>query len=298
METQFLIYRTTNLVNGKFYVGFHSTKHLDDGYLGSGKLIKRAIEKYGPENFEREILAVFDNKEDAEKEEARIVNEDFVTDSANYNIATGGNVRIMPGVNNPFYGKKHTDEAKRRISEAATGRSKPDHLCVSVFIGLEVVHTWKKIAEKLSITSTNFRGQIMQLAADPESDVWFVDELHQEAAEKHCIRSLVNGAGSKRGVKKTPEHCANISKGLTGLKKSHEHVDRINRNPEKIAKTAEKLRGQKRSIESRKKMSLAKANYTPTNKGKKYFKNPNNTGEKGYFAVGEQPDGWVNRVKL
>ena len=51
------IYLTTNLINGKKYVGrCSSDKNWNRGYVGSGKMLKQAIEKYGLENFSREIL--------------------------------------------------------------------------------------------------------------------------------------------------------------------------------------------------------------------------------------------------
>ena len=52
----YYVYQLINKVNGKIYVGMHATDDMDDGYLGSGKLIRRAVQKYGAENFEKIIL--------------------------------------------------------------------------------------------------------------------------------------------------------------------------------------------------------------------------------------------------
>lgn len=85
-----ILYKTTNLVNNKIYIGIHSTNNLDDGYFGSGKLIIRAINKYGKENFIREILQEFDTREAALAEEAKIVDGEFIRRHDNYNCNTGG----------------------------------------------------------------------------------------------------------------------------------------------------------------------------------------------------------------
>lgn len=60
----YLVYQITNLINEKIYIGRHITNKIDDGYLGSGHQIQKAVEKYGRENFKKEILFVFDNMEE------------------------------------------------------------------------------------------------------------------------------------------------------------------------------------------------------------------------------------------
>jgi len=85
-----IFYKTTNIINGKFYYGVHSTNKLDDGYIGSGKLLTKAIKKYGKENFTREILAIFDTKEEAFLIERNIVTKDLVDNRNCYNVKIGG----------------------------------------------------------------------------------------------------------------------------------------------------------------------------------------------------------------
>lgn len=86
----FTIYQTTNLINNKIYIGLHATDNINDGYLGSGVFLKKAIKKYGYQNFKKEILFVFDNKSDMITKEKEIVTEDFILRKDTYNMSKGG----------------------------------------------------------------------------------------------------------------------------------------------------------------------------------------------------------------
>lgn len=105
----YIVYKTTNLINGKIYVGVHYTNpEIFDGYIGMGvskhdrKKNKRgfpkAVAKYGYENFKRETLKVFpDTKEGHDQAyalEAEIVNIDFVKNPNTYNLTIGGKFTV------------------------------------------------------------------------------------------------------------------------------------------------------------------------------------------------------------
>ena len=58
------IYKITNLLNGKMYIGQHTTSNLDDGYMGSGLLVTRAVKKHGVDCFRKEWLMFCEDKDD------------------------------------------------------------------------------------------------------------------------------------------------------------------------------------------------------------------------------------------
>ena len=89
---KFIVYRTTNIVNGKVYIGVHKQENPDvfDGYLGSGNLLRLAIKKYGKQMFVRENLHVHESKTEAYIEEAQLVDNLFVERSDSYNLKCGG----------------------------------------------------------------------------------------------------------------------------------------------------------------------------------------------------------------
>jgi hypothetical protein len=113
MNKKFIFtYQTKNLINGKTYIGVHSTNDLNDKYIGNGivsnsssysqfragryRPFVMAVKKYGYENFKLEILSFFDTLEEAYEEEAFLVDYKWVKSQDNYNVSLGGLYAIKP----------------------------------------------------------------------------------------------------------------------------------------------------------------------------------------------------------
>jgi group I intron endonuclease len=124
MEMKHQLYKITNKLNGKYYIGVHTGDIFKDNYWGSGTIIKESIEKHGKENFEREVIKQLNNKKEIYKLESEIVNEEFVKNQQTYNVAfggTGGNLGTivnkkisdqMKGDKHMYYGKKRPEHTK------------------------------------------------------------------------------------------------------------------------------------------------------------------------------------------
>ena len=125
---KYTIYKITNRIDGKIYIGKHQTKDIQDGYMGSGTVLRRAQQKHGIENFIKEILHVFENEEDMNRAEKLLVTEEFCLREDTYNICVGGQggfSYINRSMLNGIRGKNHTEESKKKISDSLTGKPHP-----------------------------------------------------------------------------------------------------------------------------------------------------------------------------
>jgi len=141
------VYITTNLINGKQYVGDHSTNRVNDSYLGSGIILHKAIEKYRRRNFKRKILEFFDTKEKAFYAQEKYINEYNTLIPNGYNLdLIGGSApnkifsketiekrskdrigfkhskETKEKIRQSLLGVKHTEERRKNISEAHKGK--------------------------------------------------------------------------------------------------------------------------------------------------------------------------------
>ena len=156
-ERKFIIYKTTNLVNGMYYIGRRILQYVDDSYIGSGKpKFENAIKKYGKHNFKREILYAFDNKQDMVDKEKEIVNKDVVNDEMSYNIRLGG-------IGGSRKGRKITKEHKHKISKANKGKERTEEHRQKIRESLQG-------EESSSVILTE--KQVIKIKTDPRLHQW------------------------------------------------------------------------------------------------------------------------------
>lgn len=108
------VYKTTNLLNGKIYIGQHTTENPDDGYMGSGVYLQKAIKEDGKENFTREIISWADSKKDLDHAE-----EFFIK----HYIQKVGKSRMYNATEHAGGVDYHTDESKKKMSAVKKGHT-------------------------------------------------------------------------------------------------------------------------------------------------------------------------------
>jgi hypothetical protein len=131
------IYKTTDIRNGNFYIGMHSTENLKDGYVGSGKRLKHLIYKHGKEIFNMEILEFLPNRESLKEREIEIVNSDLLLEKKCMNLKPGGSGgfidkehmrKVSKAGNEEFLKKMQDDEYKKEFSKKISNANKKQFL--------------------------------------------------------------------------------------------------------------------------------------------------------------------------
>lgn len=104
-KTIHYLYKTTCNVTGRWYIGMHSTYNLEDGYMGSGVVLRRSIRKYGKENHTKEILDFFVTKELMIEAEKKAITSEMVNDRMCMNLVYGGS----------GWNEKHNDAFREKL---------------------------------------------------------------------------------------------------------------------------------------------------------------------------------------
>jgi group I intron endonuclease len=226
-----IIYKTTNLINQKFYVG--KDTHNNPNYYGSGKRLKLAIQKYGLDNFKKEIIESCNCLEELNEREKFWIKE-LNAIKEGYNISLGGDggdtisnnpkkyeisKKISKANKGKFIGKKNSKETREKISKKLKGR----------FIGEKNPNYGKnhtdeaknKIREKAlgRVVSEETRQKISIKNKGRKGTVW-TDEMRKKMSEYRKNNNAF------KGKTHTPEVRALLSK-INSKPKSEEHKRKI-----------------------------------------------------------------------
>lgn len=274
-----VVYKTTNIINGKFYIGQDSNNNPE--YLGSGILLKKSIEKYSRENFVKEILEVCSTKEELNEREIFWI-EETQAKLYGYNIADGGHG-----------GNTYNDEIRKRVSELLKGRE----------VSKETIEKRKKTREKnpekyklseerkQAIGNTH-RGKTIsqQQRLNLSERMKNFDNYSSKFLEMQKSESKSEDKSPMWGKKHSPEtlqkmsesHKKNPTRYWKGKTQSAESIEKRRQASlkhkhseeykESITGEGNPFYGKKHSEESKQKMSEKARNRTPEQKLEKYIK--------------------------
>lgn len=176
------------MIDQRIYVGFHSTNNLNDSYMGSSKSLQKDIKELGRNNFKKEILFIFDNKEDMVNKECEIVDIEFVNRIDTYNCVPGGEGYRTIGTH-------LTIEHRQRISESNKGK-----------ILSEETKALIREKSRLQVFSAETRAKF--------------SKRPQNIVSRPCSNQTKEKISkANKGQKKPPrteEHCRSISISVTG----------------------------------------------------------------------------------
>lgn len=268
-----VIYKTTNIKNGKFYIG-QDTKN-NPKYLGSGLLLSKAFTKYGKENFIKEILEVCDTKEQLnEREKYWIENLNSRDNNVGYNIAEGGmggntyteetKKRVSNLMKNRIFSEetrkkmslvrkgifKHSEETKEKLSKTHKGKK----------LSKEHIENIREISKKRP-KSKEFLEQQGNINKYWPKGVKHTDETKQKMSEYHKNNPVKYWLGKKRPLDAI-EKAKQSNKGF-----KHSEETKL-----KMSAEGNPFYGKKHSEEIRKQISESKKNKTPEQKLERYKK--------------------------
>jgi group I intron endonuclease len=217
-----IIYKTTNCVNNKIYIGYHCQKcdpYEFDGYLGSETTLLKAIKKYGKENFSRETLFYFNTEEEALAKEQDLLTETVLQDPNVYNLTAGG------GKPPSHKGKKKTQAHREKISLSQKGKiiSSDTKEKIRIARAKQIINhspeTKQKISKKLlGVPHTEERKQNMR------------DNQPNRSGERNPCYGKIGSAHPAFGTKRLLVKCPHCERDLPVNTANRWHFDNCKSN--------------------------------------------------------------------
>ena len=194
------IYKTTNLINGKIYIGKHLATKFSLSYKGSGAILKQAFKKYGKENFSCDLLAEATTEEELNNLEAYWIETlDSRNPEIGYNIVEGG-----LGTS----GYTHSEEAKQKMSEAKKGKS--------------LTPEWKAKIAEAGTKRTNSEETRKKISESNKGRV-FSEESRRKMSESHKRNPIIFTEDYRRKLRESRAEA--MSSGRWSI--SEEGMERI-----------------------------------------------------------------------
>lgn len=256
------IYKITNLIDGRIYIGKRQSSTFDPYYWGSGTHITRAIKKYGKENFNREIIEwCYSLEEIVSREMYWIAELDAQNPNIGYNLSKGGlgsagckwseeskdKLRQYKGPKSPNWGRCLTEEHRKHLSEAHTGKTLSDEHKEKISIAntgkVRSSETREKISNALTGVSKNvgednpFYGKhwteeqkvangaaIKAALSDPEVRKRMSDSHKGKQLPREQVEKIRQ---ANTGKKRTPEQCQKMSEIRRGVPKPEKEQRRL-----------------------------------------------------------------------
>ena len=215
----FYTYKITCLLGtlaGKYYLGKHRTNNLDDRYTGSGKIITDYFKHYGKvlnETYTKEIIQFYDNYEDLTKAEIELIGDLYETDDNCINIKKGGD----GGNGGNSKGFHHTEETKRRIAESEKGEKN-----YAYGKKLSEEHK-KKISESVKKTMSN--PEIRAKCSHVQTDSTKAKISKANTGKKRTEETKLKMSKAHKGRKLSEEQKAKLRKPKVRLKGRHWILD-------------------------------------------------------------------------
>ena len=219
------IYKITNNINGRYYIGARSCDYQieDDPYFGSGKILNQAVKKYGKQNFTKQILAKFNSRQQAFNAQKEIVNQQFIKLQETYNITVGGN---MPPSNK---GKHFSQQHKEKLRNSNLGQKRTDQTRLNISLaGIGSTNGFKPgndygSSHKGTVVVKDKQGNRFRISK--EDPRWLSGELvginkGKPSILKGRIRSEQvrnNISKGKKGVQFSQQHKLHISQSKKGV---------------------------------------------------------------------------------
>lgn len=193
-----VIYKTTNIINGKIYIGQDSNNN--PKYIGSGKILKKAIKNYGKENFKKEIIEYCTSITDLNEKEIYWIKFYNSTDkNIGYNIAHGGYINLHK------IGSTHSDEVKNKMKDSWAKRK----------LDPEFVHNMTGFKHSAETKQKYSDDRIGKLTGEKNG---MYGKQHTDEAKEKMKNPKFGSDNGMYGKQHTDEAKKKISEAVTGEK--------------------------------------------------------------------------------